>query len=160
MLRRNLVTRQKHNGIGLFWLFTPPINNQILDNTFVKVGSGGPSEADISFDMSSLHNCAQGNVDRTGGKAKPASTDPPNLANLQDCGDTNPLRQLGRGIYEPGDPLYSIMTALNAVGITEPKDYKGPGPRPGAKRSMPNPCRGVPNNPWCSEGHPRFHIPT
>jgi hypothetical protein len=133
----------------LFWLFTPPMNNQILNNVFVKVGSGNPGDADIAFDGTSIQNCAQGNVDRTGGKTKPASTDPPNLGDTQDCGDSNPLRQLGRGLYEPGDPIYSIMTALNATGITEPKDYKGPGPRPGAKRTMANPCKGVPANPWC-----------
>jgi hypothetical protein len=160
IVRGNLVTHQKHNGVGVFWLFTPPVNNQIVGNTFVKVGSGSATEADISFDGTSLHNCAENNVDRTGGKAHPASTDPPNLADLQSCGDSNPLRQEGRGLYEPGDPLYSIVTALNAVGITEPKDYKGPGPRPGAKATMPNPCKGVPANPWCSHGHPRFAIPT
>jgi spore coat protein A, manganese oxidase len=159
IVRGNLVTNQKHNGIGLFWLFTPPINNQILSNTFVKVGSGGPGEADIAFDGTSLHNCAQDNVDKTGGHTKPASTDPPNLGNMQDCGDTNPLRQLGRGLYEPGDPLYSIVTALNAVGITEPKDFKGAGPRPSAKLTMPNPCKGVPDNAWCADGKPRFRIP-
>ncbi len=120
--------------------------------------AGNPGDVDISFGASSLHNCATGNIDRTGGKAKPASTDPPNLANLQDCDDSNPLRGLGRGLYEPGDPLYSVMTALNAVGITEPKDYQGPGPRPDAQRTMRNPCKGVPDNPWCAHGEPRFRI--
>jgi len=52
------------------------------------------------------------------------------------------------------------MTALNAVGITEPKDFKGPGPRPGAMQTMANPCKGVPANPWCSGGQPKFDIPT
>jgi FtsP/CotA-like multicopper oxidase with cupredoxin domain len=159
IIRNNLITNQKHNGVGLFWLFTPPLNNQIVGNTFKKGSGTGPGDADIAFDGTSLHNCAQDNVDRTGGRTKPASTDPPNLANMQDCGDTNPLRQLGRGLYEPGDPLYSIMTALNAVGITEPKDYKGPGPHPGAKQTMHNPCAGVPSNPWCSHGKPVFTIP-
>ena len=46
------------------------------------------------------------------------------------------------------------MTALNAVGITEPKDYKGPGPRPEALQTMANPCKGVPANPWCKNGKP------
>ena len=160
IIRGNLITNQKHNGVGLFWLFTPPMNNQILSNVFKKASGTGPGDADISFDGTSLHNCADGNIDKTGGHTKPASTDPPNLANLQNCGDTNPLRQQGRGLYEPGDPLYSIMTALNAVGITEPKDFKGPGPRPGAMRTMANPCKGVPANPWCSGGQPKFDIPT
>ena len=46
------------------------------------------------------------------------------------------------------------MEALNEVGITEPKDYKGPGPHPEAQRTMANPCQGVPDNPWCRGGRP------
>ena len=101
--------------------------------------AGKPGDADIALDGTSLQNCIDANVDRTG-SPKPASVDPPNLLDLDNCGDANILRQNGRGIYEPGDPVVSIMTALNAAGITEPKDYKGPGPRPGALASMPNPC--------------------
>jgi FtsP/CotA-like multicopper oxidase with cupredoxin domain/plastocyanin len=160
IVRGNLITNQKHNGVGLFWLFTPPMNNQILHNVFKKAHGSDPGDADISFDGSSLENCVDGNVDKTGGHTQPASTDPPNLANTQDCGSTNPLRGPGPGLYGPGDPLYSIFTALNAVGITEPKDYKGPGPRPGAMMTMPNPCKGAPANPWCENGKPRFDIPT
>jgi hypothetical protein len=78
---------------------------------------------------------------------------------MNSCMD-NPLRAEGRGVYEPGDPIVSVMTALNATGITEPKDYKGAGPRPGAQQTMPNPCAGVPNNPWCSGGKPKFPIPS
>ena len=52
------------------------------------------------------------------------------------------------------------MTALNAVGITEPKDYKGPGTRPEAQKTMANPCKGVPDNPWCKSGKPVFNAPS
>ena len=160
IVRGNLITNQKHNGVGLFWLFTPPTGNQILHNVFKKAHGSDPGDADISFDGTSLENCVDGNVDKTGGHTQPASTDPPNLANTQNCGSTNPLRGPGPGLYQPGDPLYSIFTALNAVGITEPKDYKGPGPRPGAMLTMPNPCKGVPDNPWCADGQPKYDIPT
>jgi hypothetical protein len=160
IIRGNLIKNESHAGVILHWLFTPPINNQILSNTFIHVGySGDPGDADIALDGTSLQNCIDANVDRTGGHTKPATVDPPNLLDLDNCGDANILRQNGRGIYEPGDPIVSIMTALNAAGITEPKDYKGPGPRPGAMLSMPNPCKGVPANPWCADGQPRFAIP-
>ncbi|HEU5035340.1 MAG TPA: right-handed parallel beta-helix repeat-containing protein [Mycobacteriales bacterium] len=160
IIRGNLIVNESHAGVILHWLYTPPMNNQVLDNTFKHVGyAGDPGDADIALDGTSLQNCIDGNIDRTGGHTQPASVDPPNLLDLDTCGDTNPLRQQGRGIYEPGDPIVSIMTALNATGITEPKDYKGPGPRPGAQLTMRNPCRGVPDNPWCADGHPKFAIP-
>ncbi len=163
VVRNNLITNQKHNGVSTFWLFTPPINNQVLYNKFKHVGyAGGQQDVDIAFDGTSLQNCASHNVDISGGKRVPASMDPPNFASLSECDDNNPLRTsaLGHGLYEPGDPLFSIMTALNAAGITEKKDYKGPGPRPDAQATMANPCKGVPDNPWCSNGKPAFKIPT
>jgi hypothetical protein len=87
--------------------------------------------------------------------------DPPNPVGLSDCGSGNPLRAgIGRGIYSPGDPLVDIMSALNAAGITEPKDYKGPGPHPDAQKTMANPCAGAPANPWCLHGRPVITPPT
>jgi hypothetical protein len=162
VVRGNLITNQKHNGVSTFWLFTPPINNQIVYNKFRHVGYGGSQgDVDIAFDGTSLQNCASHNWDITHGKTA-ASMDPPNFQNLSECDDNNPLRTspLGHGVYAPGDPIVSIMTALNAVGITEPKDFKGAGPRPDAERTMANPCEGVPNNPWCSGGKPKFKVPT
>ena len=74
---------------------------------------------------------------------------------------SNPLRSgAGRGVYSPGDPVVSAMTALNAAGITEPKNFKGPGPRPEALQTMANPCKGVPDNPWCRSGKAVFAVPT
>jgi len=162
IIRNNLVKNEMHAGVIVHWLSTPAIDNQIVHNTFVHVAyAGAPGDADIALDMSSIQNCILANVDKTGGKTKPATVDPPNLLDLDNCGAANPLRQgLGRGIYEPGDPVVSVMTALNDAGITEPKDYKGPGPRPTAKQTMPNPCKGVPANPWCAGGKPRFAAPS
>ncbi|MDP9181944.1 MAG: hypothetical protein M3P04_04100 [Actinomycetota bacterium] len=95
------------------------------------------------------------NVHRTGSRSGPATVDPPTPVGLTDCGSGNPTRtSAGRGLYSPGDPLVSIMTALNAAGITEPKDYTGPGPHPDAQRTMANPCAGVPANAWCRDGRP------
>ena len=82
------------------------------------------------------------------------------MGNLQNCDSSNPGRTQGKGIYEPGSPIASIEIALNAVGITEKKHYNGPGPHPEAMKSMPNPCQGVPNNPWCKHGKPVLKPPS
>jgi hypothetical protein len=158
IIRHNLIKNQKHAGVLMHWLFVPPVNNQIVYNTFVNAAyAGAPvgGDADIAIDGTSLHNCIEGNVRRTGSTTGPATVDPPNPVGLTNC-TSNPLRDsaLGRGLYTPGDPLVSVMTALNAAGITEPKDYKGPGPRPEAQLTMANPCAGAPANPWCRDGRP------
>jgi hypothetical protein len=161
-VRDNVITNQKHQGVLLTWLFTPPVNNQILSNTFRHVGSSGtPGDADISISMTGVQNCIDKNIDRSSGKPAPATVDPPNPVGLSDCGDTNPGRaNAGRGIYSPGDPISDITTALNAAGITEPKDYKGPGPHPEAQLTMANPCKGAPDNPWCVNGQPVITPPS
>jgi hypothetical protein len=156
VVRHNLIANEKHAGVLMHWFFTPPVNNQIVYNTFVNTGYGGmPGDADVAIDGSSLMNCVEGNVHRTGSTTTPATVDPPNPVGLTDCGSSNPGRSnLGRGIYTPGDPLVSLMTLLNAAGITEPRSNKGPGPRPTALKTMDNPCAGVPANPWCRGGRP------
>ncbi len=158
VVRHNLIKNQKHAGVLMHWFFTPPVSNQVVYNTFVNAGNAGSpvgGDTDIAMDGSSLHNCIEGNVRRTGTTSEPATVDPPNPVGLTSC-TSNPLRgsPLGRGLYTPGDPLVSIMTALNAAGVTEPRDYQGPGPRPGALVTMANPCAGVPANPWCRDGKP------
>ncbi|MDT7536510.1 MAG: hypothetical protein QOI82_95 [Actinomycetota bacterium] len=156
IVRHNLITNQKHQGVLLQWLFTPTMNNQILSNTFINTGtSGSPGDADIAIDALGYGNCIDKNVHRTGAKTDPATVDPPNPVGLADCGNTNPGRaNLGRGVYQPGDPIVDVMSALNAAGITEPKNYKGPGPHPEAQLTMANPCKGAPANPWCVNGQP------
>lgn len=162
IVRNNVIANQKHVGVLLTYLFTPPVGNQVVYNTFQKVGySGSPGDADVSISATGIQNCVDHNVDRTGGTSKPATIDPPNPVGLSDCGSSNPGRgNLGRGVYSPGDPISDVMTALNAAGITEPKDYKGPGKHPEAQKTMDNPCAGVPDNPWCSGGRLLFAPPS
>jgi hypothetical protein len=134
------------------------MNNQVVYNRFKNVGfAHAPGDADISMDGTGIQNCIDHNTDA----GKPATVDPPNPVGLSDCGSSNPLRSgLGRGVYSPGDPIVDIMSTLNAAGITEPKDYKGPGPHPEAQQTMANPCAGAPANPWCSQGKPVLAPPT
>lgn len=152
IIRGNLIVNQKHAGVMLHYLITPSFNNQILYNRFINVAyNNQPGDADIVFDGTSIQNCVDHNVrGKTGNTV--ATTDPPNPVHHMDCGDSNPGRQNGKGVYGIGDPIASVTTALNAAGITEPKDFKGPGPRPDAQRNMANVCKGVPDNPWCKGG--------
>jgi hypothetical protein len=160
VIRANRIINEKHTGVLLHWLYTPPTGNQVVYNYFRNVGwAHKPGDADFSNDGTGVNNCGDHNVDWTGGHRKAATTDPADVGNTQRCDDQNPGRGQGKGIYEFGDPIVSAMTALNAVGVTEPKDYKGPGKHPEAKKTMPNPCKGVPNNPWCKAGKPKFKIP-
>jgi hypothetical protein len=156
IVRDNLIKNEKHAGVLMHWFFTPPVNNQVVHNTFVNTGyGGGVGDADIAIDGTGLMNCIEGNRHVTGSSSGPATVDPPNPVGLTDCGAGNPGRaNLGRGVYSPGDPLVSLMTLLNAAGITEPRSYTGPGPRPRALATMPNPCAGAPANPWCRDGKP------
>ena len=158
IVRHNRIENNKHDGVLVEWLFTPAYNNQVVSNTFKHNGyDGGPQDADIAIGAATLQNCVEGNTD--GGK--PASMALADPAGLDNCGDDNPLRTgIGRGVYGPGDPLVDVMTALNAAGITEPKDYKGPGPHPEAQQTMANPCAGAPANPWCRGGKPVVAPPT
>lgn len=155
IIRNNLIANQKHAGVLTHWLFTPPINNQVVYNRFANVGyAGGPTDADVSFDGTGIQNCVYKNLNVTGGHSAPASTDPPTFAAMNSCGPDNPLRQQGKGIYAPGDPLASLTLALNSLGITEKKSYTGPGKRPESQKTMDNPCDGAPSNPWCVNGKP------
>ncbi|MCW2669942.1 MAG: hypothetical protein JWO27_1839 [Frankiales bacterium] len=158
IVRNNRIENQKHAGVLIQWLFTPPMNNQVVYNRFKNVGfAHAPGDADISMDGTGIQNCIDHNTDA----GKEATVDPPNPVGLSDCGSSNPLRSgLGRGVYSPGDPVVDIMSTLNAAGITEPKDYKGPGPHPEAQQTMANPCAGAPANPWCSQGKPVLAPPT
>jgi hypothetical protein len=156
VIRDNVIRNEIHSGVLMHWLFVPPVGNQVLYNTFINTATnGGIGDADISIDGTGLMNCVEGNVHKSASSTTEATVDPPNPVGLTDCGANNPGRSnLGRGIYSPGDPLVSVMTALNALGVTEPKDYKGPGPCPEAQRTMANPCAGAPANPWCKDGRP------
>ena len=161
IVRHNVITNHKHVGVMINWLFTPPVNNQVVYNTFSNIGSGQPGDADIAIDGTGINNCIDHNVQRTSGGSQAATVDPPNPVGLSDCGNTNPLRaNAGRGVYSPGDPVVTVMAALNAAGITEPKNYKGPGPHPEAQLTMANPCQGAPANPWCANGRPVIAPPS
>ena len=173
IVQNNLVTNEKHNGVLIHWLMTPAMDNKVLDNSFDHVGYGKtPGDADIGVEAGSPQNCFSGNVDTTGGKPRAATTDPPGIAWLNDCrggpgGNPTVGNCPGPGaclpaIYQPGDPILSVGTALNAAGVSERRSYGGPGPHPEAQQGMSNPCDGAPDSAWCSGGRiaPGLAIPS
>ena len=131
--------------------------NAILDNAFRgNAGNGNATNADIAlfhavtFDpVGAPANCFQGNTDPAG-----LTSDPPQVQQLPGYGDcaTRPTNA--------GNPNAALAAQLNCAGgvladcpNTPADDY----PRttrvalrmaPG-QLTMPNPCAGVPANPWC-----------
>lgn len=160
IVRNNLVENNMHVGVGVEWLFAPALNNQIRSNTFNNnaTASNSVGDADITFGLLTAQNCVKGNK-RGDGSA--ATMNPPNLGGMYNCDEGNPARDnTGMGLYGPGSPTASLDTVLNVTGISEPRNYQGPGPGPAAKQSMDNPCAGAPDSAWCSGGNPTVAIPS
>jgi hypothetical protein len=126
--------------------------NAVLNNTFThNAFFGNPSNADIGQIVFEAHgqprNCYRGN--RT-----PAGTVPSNLQRSQPtCGPPTTTADTGGALlgqlicdagFGPCPAGANYPTATGVVMHALPKRL----------RSMPNPCRGVPSNPWCADGKP------
>jgi hypothetical protein len=131
--------------------------SEFANNTFSGNGFfGNPSNGDIAEDSQSGgpagpnynpdSNCFHDNVD-TGGTL---TTAPANLDSYDHCGQT----------YTPSsDPTFTTQIACASSliascpagpGISYPKPTTISLKLPPAQRTMPNPCAGVPADPWCS----------
>jgi hypothetical protein len=122
--------------------------NEIANNTFTHNGFfGNVSNGDIGVlaNQSATASCSHGNTDTLG----PLTTTPANLPTI--CGQPG-----------AGDPVTSPLAAQaicntqllgpcpSAPGMQYPRLTKvvmHPLPK---LPTMPNPCKGVPKNPWCS----------
>lgn len=129
--------------IGTICLF-PAVSSQIIDNTLYRNGSfRNPGNVDLANQDTSLDgNCFQGNVDPLGR----LSSDPLMIQTLD--GRCNGL--------DPGDDTLAVQLVCASglfgrcpVGSHYPQ-------RTGvyilpmrAQQTMPDPCGGVPSNPWC-----------
>jgi hypothetical protein len=136
------------SGIGCVF---EPEGNALKGNTYTHDGYfGNPTNAD--FGQIVLHaglpsNCYAGNE-------APAGSAPPGLEQLQPvCGvpststnsDSELLAQVecdsGLGTC-PAGASYPAKTGVKLAAL------------PSNLPTMPNPCAGVPSNPWCSSGRP------
>ena len=129
--------------------------NETVDNFFANNGGyGNPTNGDIAL-LATPHdpgNCFRGNVDPAG-----LSSDPPAIQS----GPYNPCGQPNAG----PDPVL-LTEALCGTQIVAPCPEQAPAAHyphptkvalrmPPRQRSMRNPCKGVPANPWCPEGKAR-----
>lgn len=186
IIRNNVIKNHRHNGVSTTWLFTPTMSNQIRNNQFIGNGDaytgdrGGSrneqisrlGDVDISIGLLGFDECVTGNtrIDPKTGAVSPATTDPANFQNMQECHEGNPGRdRLGKGIYQPGSATSTATMAANVATLTEdhPSDVDplytelakygvGPGPSKtdsagasiDAMQGMENPCAGAPDSAW------------
>jgi len=134
--------------------------NEVAANSFTANGTyGNPGNADIAV-ATMVHNpgnCFHDNTDTSG----TLSSDPPQIQTVMGtCGQPNgylgpSLVQLlcttpgavSIGSFIPTCPTTPVTNYPPVTGVTIMAI-------PHSEATMPNPCAGVPNNPWCTNGSP------
>ena len=135
-------------GLGCVY---DPEGDALLHNTFSHNGYfGNPSNSDFGQITISPHepqNCYAGNT-------APDGSAPADLEHAQPtCGK---LTAAGN----PGGPLLNqVLCDTGFGGCPAGAKYPPTGevvmhPLPKSLATMPNPCQGVPSNPWCTAGRP------
>ncbi len=142
------------NWLGTGWCYYGDWGNEVANNTFVSNGGyGNPTNGDLA-DLSDLHdpgNCWHGNIDNNG-----VTSAPPDLQSTNGvCGVPNKGADVlgsdlsnqvicATGIIAcPLDPApnYPVRTHVDLMPLP-------------AEPTMPDPCTGVPENPWCPTSLP------
>ncbi len=124
-----------------------PEGDALLDNTFVDDGYfGNPSNSDfgqIVLDGGQPQNCFAGNTD-------PQGSAPTDLENIEPtCGSITKAGNTG------GSLLGQVLCDTGFGPCPKGAKYPNAGNKvlmttvPGGLPTMPNPCVGVPNDPWC-----------
>ncbi len=138
----------KVQGLGCVY---DPEGDALLHNTFSHNGYfGNPSNSDygqITVSAGQPQNCFVGNT-------APDRSAPADLENTQPtCGKLTTAANSG------GPLLSQVLCDSGFGGCTAGESYPQPAavvmhPLPKDLPSMPNPCQGVPENPWCPTGRP------
>ena len=136
---------------GSFGCVYDPEGDALLHNTFSHNGFfGNPSNSDfgqITLNAGQPENCFAGNV-------APSGSAPSDLQLTQPtCGKPSAAANTG------GPLLGQVLCDTGFGACPAGSRYPQPTgvsmhPLPTALASMPNPCRGVPENPWCRGGVP------
>jgi hypothetical protein len=167
------------NYLGLGWCLYNAWGNEVSNNTFANNGGyGNPTNGDLA-DISDPQptepgNCYHGNVNRGGTlSSAPANIQssmgscgvlnqggtPLNLADVLNPNPNSLVSQVvcASGVFGPCPTLPSPPYPPNTpVGTYPPLSPTPVLPALGPQKTMPNPCSGVPNNPWC-HGHDDCH---
>jgi hypothetical protein len=131
--------------------------NRVFDNALSANGSfGNPTNGDLANEpgQSNPRNCFYGNTDPAG-----LTSDPPNIETT----DGPPCDQPGTG--DDGLLASELVCASGLAGqcpvpgATYPQQTQVQMLPLQAQTTMPNPCVGVPDNPWCKDQQPLFPIP-
>jgi hypothetical protein len=124
----------------------------LLHNTFKhNAFFANPANGDIGQIVFNAHgqprNCYSGNT-------TPAGTVPPGLQRTQPtCGPRTTTADTGGALL--GQLICDSGFGACPAGSNYPQATRVVmHPLPKSLRSMPNPCKGVPNNAWCSDGKP------
>ncbi|MGH2894560.1 MAG: hypothetical protein ACRDPM_15055, partial [Solirubrobacteraceae bacterium] len=136
--------------------------NALVGNTFSHNGSfGHPTNGDfaeVNFLTDPGSDCYRANHDAGGGAVQPASA-AAMQASLPTCA-TTPTQAGSSDGHFLGEVLCDSQVQITPG--TPASCPSGPYPRvshivmhplPKSLKSMPNPCAGVPSNPWCSRRH-------
>ena len=128
-----------------------PEGDALLDNTFTHNGYfGNPTNADF------------GQIVINAGRARellrrqhrPGGSAPADLEQIQPtCDGIARRRQHRRGAARPGAVRHRLRTCPAGAHYPQLTASSCTRSRP-ACRTMPNPCAGVPANPWCPKGQP------
>jgi Periplasmic copper-binding protein (NosD) len=128
--------------------------SEFANNSFTHNGYfGNPSNGDIAeisqsppINYNPDSNCFHDNVDTRG----PVTSDPANIDSRNQCGKT----------YSPAfdSTFFAQVSCDSGLLASCPSNGSAKYPKktgvqlrlPAAQRSMSNPCRGVPADPWCS----------
>jgi hypothetical protein len=130
-----------------------PEGNALVHNTFKNDGSfGNPSNSDfgqIIFSAGQPRNCFTGNL-------APNGSVPSDLEQTQPtCGPITKAADTGGALFDQ----VLCDTGILASACPPGAHYPQPTgvvmhPLPKGLATMPNPCAGVPANPWCPDGRP------
>jgi microcompartment protein CcmK/EutM len=141
-------------ALGLKGCLYPAFGNEVAGNAFQNNGAfGNPTNGDIGLiaEQYDPGNCFHGNTDPGG-----VTTSPANLQQTHGaCGTAN------AGASITSDVASQVICATelfgpcpSAPGKVYPRSTQVSLPGLTPQPTMPNPCDGVPGNPWCTKSGP------
>ena len=128
-----------------------PQGNALLHNTFShNAFFGNPSNADYAqllLNTGTPQNCFRAHTATAGSAPAGLKQSQPNCGPITTAANTDPVL-LGQLLCDTGVgscPTGSTYPTTTGVVMQ---------PLPKNLQSMPNPCKGLPNNAWCMKGKP------